>query len=102
MKPLSYLGPYSFRSWVMDTFCPFLGNFGRGVMTFRQILSTMDTTARAVYRDRQAYVTNEIASTGSTEFSKTDVLSNLGQLNLVEAAAVRLLTSNSKSNVQGL
>ena len=80
-KPLSYLGSYSFRSWVMDTFCPFLGAFGRGVMTFRQILRTMDKTARAIYHDRQAYVANEVA-TGSTQFKKTDVLSNLGWSNM--------------------
>ena len=52
IKPLSYLGPYSFRSWIMDTFCPVLGEFGRSVTAFRRILKTMDETARAVYRDR--------------------------------------------------
>ena len=85
IRPLSYLGPYSFRSWVMDAICPFLGNFGRAVMTFRQILRTMDKTARAIYRERQVYVANEIAARGSAQFKKTDVLSNLGWSNQMKS-----------------
>ena len=80
LKPLSYLGPYSFRSWVMDTISPSLGPFGRSVAKARHILQTMEDTARAVYRDRQTLIANETAAGGLTKFSKTDVLSNLGQI----------------------
>jgi hypothetical protein len=62
----------------MDTFFPFLGAFGRSAVKTRQILQTMEDTARAVYRDRQTSIANETAAGGLTKFSKTDVLSNLG------------------------
>ena len=63
----------------MDTFCPYLGAFGRSVMEFRRVLRTMNTTALTVYRDRRAYIADEVAASGSTQFSRTDVLSNLGR-----------------------
>lgn len=85
----------------MDTFCPFLGSFGRSVMTFRRMLRSMYMTARTVYRDRQAFIANEAAIGGSTQFNKTDVLSNLGQSNQIEAAGSGSLMLNSKNGVQG-
>ena len=85
----------------MDTFCPFLGAFGRGIIKFRHILTTMDETARTVYRDRQAFVANELATQESIKFRKTDMLSNLGRFDLTRIVDPTQLTLNSKSGVEG-
>ena len=101
LKPLSYLGPYSFRSWVMDTFCPFLGNFGRSVIRFRHILQTIHDTGREVYRSRQIFIAKEgTTGSGTTQFNKTDVLSNLGMLNPHDMVGPDLLVLNSQSDIQ--
>jgi len=95
------MGPYRFRLWFMDTFCPYLGAFGRSVMEFRRIVKQMAETARAVHRDRQDYIANETATRGSNQFRKTDVLSNLGGSNQIKVAGPHSLASNSQNGIQG-
>jgi len=99
LKPLSYLGPYSFRSWVMDTFCPFLGSFGRSISKFRLILRTMDDTGHSLYRERQAFVASEAAQTESEHFTKSDVLSNLRQSIPIQPINSEIAVPRSKSNI---